>query len=215
MISPENLLDAMRKMTGEHPYREKDPFKILIATVISQRTRDEVTYTVAEKLFCEYGAPEKLMRASVERVAELIKPAGFYREKAKRIVDMSRILCERFDCRVPDTMAALLLLPGVGRKTANIVLSRAFGVPAIAVDVHVHRISNRLGIVNTSTPDETEQALMDFFPKECWHDVNSLFVMFGRGICRPLHPRCESCILKEGCRFYQSNASSRSLSESR
>jgi endonuclease-3 len=133
----------------------------------------------------------------------LIYPAGFYRQKAVKIRDVSKILVERYGGRVPDTLDELLSLPGVGRKTANIVLSRCFGKDAIAVDVHVHRISNRLGWVSTNGPEDTEQALMKVLPKKYWREINELLVMFGRTICRPVGPKCDICPVKEHCKYYK------------
>ncbi len=201
--SVEYVVETLKKTVPEHPYKSKEPFHVLIATIISQRTKDEVTYTVAERLFEKYPDARSMMNAPVDEIARLIYPAGFYRQKAVKIKDVSRILVEKYGGRVPDTLDELLSLPGVGRKTANIVLSRCFGQDVIAVDVHVHRISNRLGWVNTKTPEETERALMKVLPKKYWIDINELLVMFGRTICRPTSPKCEKCPVSGCCKYYK------------
>ncbi|NPA75559.1 MAG: endonuclease III [Euryarchaeota archaeon] len=203
MDNVKKVVELLKSTVPEHPYKSREPFRVLIATIISQRTKDEVTYTVAERLFEKYPDPESMMNADPEDIARLIYPAGFYRQKAKTIKKVSKILVEKYGGKVPDNIDALLSLPGVGRKTANIVLSRCFGQDVIAVDVHVHRISNRLGWVNTKTPEETEQELMKILPKEYWRDINELLVMFGRTICRPTAPRCDKCPITEFCKYYK------------
>ena len=199
----ENVVEILRATVPPHPYKSREPFKVLIATVISQRTKDEVTYKVAKKLFKRYPTPETMKNAPVEEIAHLIYPAGFYQQKAMKIKEIARIIDEEYGGKVPDTLEKLLKLPGVGRKTANIVLSRCFGKDVIAVDTHVHRISNRLGWVNTKTPEETERELMKILPKKYWKDINELLVMFGRTICRPLKPRCNLCPVRDFCQYYK------------
>ncbi len=201
----EEVIKILRANVPPHPYKSRDPFKVLIATVISQRTKDEVTYTVAEKLFEKYPSPRALKNAPTEEIAHLIYPAGFYKQKAKKIKEIAKIIDEEYGGRVPDNIEELLKLPGVGRKTANIVLSRCYDKDVIAVDVHVHRISNRLGWVTTKTPEETENALMKILPKRYWKDINELLVMFGRTICRPMAPRCDICPVKNYCKYYKEN----------
>ncbi len=203
MVKVDEVVEILKKEVPEHPYKSENPFQVLIATIISQRTKDEVTYSVAERLFAKYPDAESMMHASPEEVAQLIYPAGFYRQKAHKIIEVSRILVERYGGQVPDSLDELLSLPGVGRKTANIVLSRCFKKDVIAVDTHVHRISNRLGWVFTKTPEETEKALMKILPKNYWREINELLVMFGRTICRPVGPKCGECPVKEYCRYYQ------------
>ena len=199
------VIEILRANVPPHPYKSREPFRVLIATVISQRTKDEVTYTVAEKLFEKYPLPRDLKNAPTDDIAHLIYPAGFYNQKAKKIKEIAKIIDEDYDGKVPDNLEDLLKLPGVGRKTANIVLSRCYDKDVIAVDTHVHRISNRLGWVNTKTPEETERELMKVLPKKYWREINELLVMFGRTICRPVAPKCDVCPIKKYCKYYKEN----------
>lgn len=187
-----------------------DPFRVLIATVISARTKDEVTKEASRKLFKKFPTPQALANADPKEVAKLIYPAGFYKTKAKRLVEIARIIVEEYDGKVPSSLEALLELPGVGRKTANIVLAYAFGVPAVPVDTHVHRISNRLGLVKTRTPEETERELKRILPKRYWIDINWMLVKFGQIICRPINPKCNECPLHELCDYPSSKQNSKS-----
>ena len=207
----EKVIGILKKTVPEHPYRSKNPFHILIATIISQRTKDEVTYTVANRLFAKYPRAKDLKNASVEDIASLIYPAGFYKEKAKKIKEVARIIDEEYGGKVPDDLDSLLKLPGVGRKTANIVLSRGFGKKAIAVDTHVHRIANRLGWIHTKTPAETERELMKILPEKYWGEINSLLVMFGRTICKPIAPKCDACPVHDYCHYYHTHFEKRKL----
>jgi endonuclease-3 len=178
----------------------REPFFALISTVMSHRTRDDVTYPAAEKLFERFSTPEEMAEADVEEIEALIKDVGFYRVKAGRIKEISRILLEEYNGRVPDDMETLLKLPGVGRKTANCVLAHAFlKEDALAVDTHVHRISNRLGLVVTKNPEETEIELKKVLPQKHWMHVNILLVKFGQNVCRPVSPRCGICVLNDMC----------------
>ncbi len=197
----ERVVEILKSTVPEHPYKSTDPFHVLIATVISQRTKDEVTYAVAERLFEKYSTPADLKNAPEEEIAQLIYPAGFYKQKAKKIKEIAKIIDEEYGGEVPNSLDELLKLPGVGRKTANIVLSRCFNQDVIAVDTHVHRISNRLGWVKTKTPEETERELMKILPKKYWREINELLVMFGRTICRPTYPRCDECPVKDYCEY--------------
>lgn len=176
-----------------------DPFFVLISTVMSHRTRDDVTYPAAKKLFKRFSTPEEMVIADISEIEALIKDVGFYRVKAGRIKEISRILLEKYNGRVPDDMEALLELPGVGRKTANCVLAHAFLKDALAVDTHVHRISNRLGLVETKAPEETEMELKKIFPQKYWRHINLLLVKLGQNICRPISPRCKICTLDDMC----------------
>ncbi len=179
-----------------------DPFKILIGTILSHRTRDETTTIAARNLFRKYPSAKDLAVASVDEVKKLIKPVGFYNIKAKSIILVAQQIMQEFGGKVPDNLEDLLKLRSVGRKTANCVLVYGFGIPAIPVDTHVHRISNRLGIVNTSKVEETELELTKKIPKEYWLEINDLFVMFGQTICKPTAPKCQVCLLKERCVYY-------------
>jgi endonuclease III len=177
----------------------RDPFMILISTVLSLRTKDEVTAAATERLFRLASSPEGMLGLSEEEIRQAIYPVGFYRNKSRQIIGICRDLIERFACRVPDSLEDLLTLNGVGRKTANLVLSLGYEQEAICVDTHVHRISNRLGLVSTKTPEQTEMALRDVLPRRYWSRYNTLLVSFGQRICRPLSPLCNSCPLTELC----------------
>ncbi len=181
-----------------HPHSE-DPFRVLITTVLSQRTRDEVTEKAAGRLFAKYPLASSLSKADVNDIRGLIREVGFYRVKAPRIRDIAQIIDTRYNGKVPEDMGELLSLPGVGRKTANCVLVYGFGRNAIAVDTHVHRISNRLGLVKTRTPDETETRLLEVLPEKYWLHVNELMIRFGKDICRPVSPKCDKCTVSEFC----------------
>lgn len=157
-----------------------DPYKTLISTLMSARTKDDVTLLAAKRLFIKAPNIEKLNSMSVPEIEKLIYPVGFYKTKAKHLLKLSEIVLKKFDGNIPKTQRELVTLPGVGIKTANLVLNRAFGIPAIAVDTHVHRISNLLGWVNTKSPEETEKKLVTILPKKYWPDINKLFVSIGR-----------------------------------
>jgi endonuclease III len=176
-----------------------DPFKILISTMISLRTKDEVTLEASNRLFKKAPSPEKIRLLPEEEIAALIYPAGFYRTKAGNIKKTCEILINSHRGLVPQTIEDLLALPGVGRKTANLVLSLGFRIDAICVDTHVHRISNRLGWVSSKTPEETEKALMEVLPIEFWIPVNELLVTYGQNICKPASPLCSRCPLSDDC----------------
>jgi endonuclease-3 len=176
-----------------------DPYAVLVSTVISLRTRDEVTDAVTPRLLAEAPTPEALARLPAERIAELVYPAGFYRTKGRTLRALGHALVERHGGRVPDTLEALLELDGVGRKTANLVLTLGHGKPGICVDTHVHRISNRLGFVRTRAPDETEQVLRARLPARWWIPINDVLVSFGRLHCTPLSPHCSTCPVARTC----------------
>ncbi len=167
--------------------------------MLSLRTKDEVTAAATERLFRVASTPEAMLERSEEEISRTIYPVGFYRNKARQIHEICRALIERFSSRVPHTLENLLSLKGVGRKTANLVLSLSYGQDAICVDTHVHRISNRLGLVRTKTPEQTELALQTVLPRRYWSRYNTLLVSFGQRICRPLSPLCSSCPLSELC----------------
>jgi endonuclease III len=180
-----------------------DPFRILIGTILSQRTRDERTSLATEQLFRRFKGPTELSRAPEAEVRELIRPVGFYNMKAKAVIKVAKKIVDEFGGRVPSDMESLLSLPSVGPKTANCVLVYGFDQPAIPVDTHVHRISNRLGLVDTKTPEQTEAQLVKVVPKRYWLDLNELFVRFGQTTCKPVGPRCGECTLRVRCRYYR------------
>jgi len=178
---------------------ETDPFKVLIETVLSQRTKDENTEKAFKSLFSCYKNIFEISKLKPQDLYDLIKPAGMYKQKSERIINISKILIEKYNGKVPDELEELIKLPGVGRKTANIVLYVSFGKEALAVDTHVHRISNRLGWVKTKTPEETEVQLRKIIPSELWGPLNGSMVNFGQKICKPISPRCMECLLNEVC----------------
>ena len=184
--------------------RQRDPYKVLVSCIISLRTKDEVTRESSKRLFEAADNPDEMSALSLHGIEKLIYPAGFYRVKANNIREISRILLADYGGQVPDEIDELLKLPGVGRKTANLVVSMGFGKPGICVDTHVHRISNRLGFVQTTTPDQTEDALREKLDKKYWLDINNLMVRFGQDICRPVGPKCSICELKRYCDYYKS-----------
>lgn len=200
-MKPDEIARKIIKLFPRIP-KERDPFKVLIKTILSQRTKDENTDEAFNRLFSKYKNIEDLAKASPEDLYDLIKPAGMYKQKANRIIEVSRKILKDFSGKVPSSLENLLKLPGVGRKTANIVLWVSFGKPAIAVDTHVHRISNRLGLVKTKKPEETEISLMKILPKSLWGPFNGSMVEFGRKICRPISPKCSICPLKDECNYY-------------
>lgn len=175
----------------------KDPFKVLISTLLSLRTKDEVTAKASYRLFEKADTPEKMVRLCEEEIQKLIFPVGFYKTKAKTIIETSRILIDKFGSKVPDSLDELLNFKGVGRKTANLVLALGYGQDTICVDTHVHRISNRWGAVSTKTPEETEFALMEKIPRKYWSEINDLLVAFGQTLCRPIGPKCKECRVKD------------------
>jgi endonuclease-3 len=176
-----------------------DPFLVLVSTVLSLRTKDELTEVKARELWRRARTPRGMIRLGASRISRIIYPVGFYRRKAEQIVEISRILLDRHEGRVPDTIEELVTLPGVGRKTANLVVTVGYAKPGICVDTHVHRIMNRWGYVKTRHPDETEQALRAKLPRRHWITINYLLVFFGKNVCQPVSPRCSTCPLEDGC----------------
>ena len=176
-----------------------DPFRVLIATILSSRTKDEVTAAASERLFKRAGNVDELERLSTGEIEQLIYPVGFYKTKAAHLLACCRLLKKQFKGTVPATIEELVTLPGVGRKTANLVLSVAFNIPAICVDTHVHRIMNIWGYVKTKNPLETEMALRKKLPIGYWSTVNRVLVAYGQALCRPISPHCDRCIISEEC----------------
>src|SRR6187551_2781058 len=181
-----------------------DPFKILIGTILSARTRDEVTTAVIKALFSRFKNPDELSRANLSDIKKLIQKIGFYNVKASRLKEVSQLIIKKYNGEVPSNLDDLLTLPGVGRKTANCVLVYGFKKAAIPVDIHVHRISNRIGLVNTKTPEKTEIELSSIIDRRYWLKLNNTFVMYGQNVCLPVTPNCKLCKLKKICKFYHS-----------
>ena len=177
-----------------------DPWAVLISTILSLRTKDDVTMETSKRLLAKAPGPKELLSLGEKKVSSLAYPAGFYRTKAASMIKIARILLDQHKGKVPADMDALLELPGVGRKTANLVLIEAFNLPGICVDVHVHRISNRCGWLCTKTPEETEMTLREILPKKYWKGLNALLVLYGQNLCRPISPWCSKCVIKEHCR---------------
>ena len=196
-LSKSNEVDPSVNTVAEH-YR-RDPWAVLASTIISLRTKDEVTLSASERLLEKACSPAELSRMNEEEIAKLIYPAGFYRNKAASLKKIAYILLEQYGGKVPASMDELLALPGVGRKTANLVLNEAFDINAICVDIHVHRISNRCGWLSSKTPEETETILRDILPKKYWKRINYLLVLYGQRLCRPVSPFCSCCVIEKYC----------------
>lgn len=188
-------LPSVTQIAQDH----RNPFRVLISTIISLRTKDEVTSAASRRLFAEADTPSAIAALGEAEISKLIYPAGFYRNKARHIKQSSRILVDEFNGQVPADKDLLLGLPGVGVKTANLTLNLGFGIDAICVDTHVHRISNRVGWVETRTPEETEKDLEKILPKKYWIEINGLLVTYGKGVCTPRSPRCSTCPLSAEC----------------
>jgi len=209
MIDTMNSIKPPR-MTALNELHEAEtgPFSILIGTILSARTKDETTTKIVKALFSKYKNPKELANAKIKDVEKIIKSIGFYHVKSKRIIEVAKIINTKYKGKVPDDLDTLVQLPGVGRKTANCVLVYAYDKPAIPVDIHVHRISNRLGLVDTKNPEETEQELIKKIQKKYWLDINDTFVMFGQNICKPISPMCSVCKIKKICKYYKSRNAS-------
>jgi len=201
------MIRRVERFLREHgePYvaqqaqRRRDPFRVLISCVLSLRTKDETTAVASERLFALADDPLALLRLGEKRIARTIFPVGFYNTKARNIRAICLQLLDLYDGHVPDTMDDLLALPGVGRKTANLVLTVGYARPGICVDTHVHRISNRWGLVKTKTPEQTEMALREVLPRRYWIRFNHLLVRFGQTCCKPISPHCSTCPIETDC----------------
>jgi len=212
-LEPKILLKKMKGSLGEGTWtalaqlsssEKGDPFKVLISTILSHRTRDERTSEATNKLFSRYKDADELAKADPSEVVELINGVGFYNVKSRRIIEVARIIKEKYNGKVPNKMEELLTIPSVGRKTANCVLVYGYKIEAIPVDTHVHRVANRIGIAHSKNPDDTERQLEEYFPKGYWLEVNDLFVRFGKTVCKPLGPRHDLCLLRNDCEYYRS-----------
>jgi endonuclease-3 len=178
---------------------EKNPFKILVSTILSSRTKDEITKQASQRLFLKVKNPNDLIKLSIKEIEKLIYPVGFYRVKARNLKKLAEVLIKDYNGKVPNSINELIKLPGVGRKTANLVVTLGFNKYGICVDTHVHRIVNRWGYIKTKTPEETEYALRKKLPKKYWKKINSILVVFGQNICTPILPKCSSCNLNNIC----------------
>ena len=199
------ILKKTHQLTMLEQLGNYTPFKMLVMTLLSARTKDSTVIPLVKKLFAEYPHPQDFAAMKREKLERILYGVGFYNVKAKHVQELSIILLEKYKGIVPDTFEELVALPGVGRKTAHCVLAYTFHQPAIAVDTHVHRISNRLGWVKTKTPEETEEMLKRIVPQESWVDVNSLLVDHGQRLCTPLRPKCKECSIVEYCEYGKKN----------
>ncbi len=206
-VKIEKVVHQLRRSTSRLPdpsvtlvgKRWKNPFLVLISCILSLRTQDRTTLPAAERLFALADTVQAMLKLSTDQIEKAIFPVGFYRTKARTILRICRDLMDRFAGQVPDDLDTLLSLHGVGRKTANLVLIEGFGKPGICVDTHVHRISNRIGFVKTKSPLETEMVLRKKLPKSFWNEYNSLLVLWGQNVCKPISPLCSRCCLKAMC----------------
>jgi len=201
----EKIFNKLEKLIVFEPIINKlakknaSPFEILIATMMSSRTKDETTEKAAERLFNKFNTPQKLLKANPKDIEKLIYPVGFYKTKAKNMIQIANIILNTYKGKVPSSQKELTELPGVGIKTAALVLSEGFGIDEICVDTHVHRISNRLAFVKTKTPEETYYELKKVLPKKFWRKINYYLVSYGQTVCTPLRPKCDACGIKELC----------------
>ena len=191
----------LKTYPGKGAVELENPFKVLFATIISQRNRDELTEVVAKRLFLKYPNVNSLANAPARKVAKLLYPSGFYNQKASSIIKTAQIISEKFQVNVPSNISDLLSLPGVGRKTANCVLAFGYRIPAIVVDTHVFRITQRLGWLKAKTPEESEKELEKIVPKGYWLDINRVIVQHGRKVCKPIGPRCNKCPIVTFCDY--------------
>ncbi|MBR3889534.1 endonuclease III [bacterium] len=205
MKNIDNIVENLKQ--AEQPRSEfvqlmeefKDPYLVLIGCILSLRTNDKTTYPATLRMLELAKTPEEMSKVSQEDLEKAIYPVGFYANKAKQIIELSKIIAEEMGSKVPDSIEELVKFNGVGRKTANLVLAKGFQTPAICVDVHVHRIFNRLGLIKTKTPEETEFALREKLPVKHWLDINTLLVTHGQNVCKPINPKCTECPIDKYC----------------
>lgn len=196
-----SLLEFSHQPTMLEELGHYTPFQMLVMTLLSSRTRDSTTIPLVKKLFAQYPTPQDFIKLDIKSLEKELYGIGFYHTKAKHVKELCKILIQKYKGIVPHTLEELTSLPGVGRKTANCILAYTFHQPAIAVDIHVHRIANRLGWIKTTTPEETEQKLMQLIPKVQWINVNRLLVGHGQTLCSPINPKCPICPVKMYCEF--------------
>ncbi len=206
MKNIEKIISILRKtnkisMLGS--FSRESPFYVLISTILSARNKDTMTRIAVKKLFARYKTPKQIANAPIKSLEKLIIKSGTYKTKAKRIKEVSKIILEKYNGKIPDKMEELIKLPGVGRKTAGCVLVYAFDKQAIPVDTHVHRVSNRIGLVKTKKREKTEEELMKIVPKKLWKYVNEVFVLHGQNICKPIKPECDKCPITGYCDYYK------------
>ncbi len=207
----DKIIDGIKSMNL--PYTEfvrfmediHDPFIVLIACILSLRTNDRTTYPATMRMLALGKTPKDFLKVKLEDMEKAIYPVGFYKNKAKQILDIAYELYHNYNSIVPKEIDELIKFKGVGRKTANLVQSKGYGLPSICVDVHVHRISNRLGLCSTKEPEETEIALKSNLPEKCWSEINTLFVTLGQNVCKPTKPVCSKCNIKKYCKYYKEN----------
>jgi endonuclease III len=208
-LKKENIENTLKILSETYPDAKcalnfNSPYELLISTILSAQCTDVRVNVVTEELYKEYNTPERIISLTEEELGEKIRSCGFYRNKSKNILGATRAIIEEHNGEVPNTMEKLIKLPGVGRKTANVVLSNAFGVPAIAVDTHVFRVSNRLGLAKGDTPEQVEKGLMENVPREMWSDAHHYIIWHGRQICKARKPNCEECPLAPYCEYFNS-----------
>ncbi|PKM81598.1 MAG: endonuclease III [Firmicutes bacterium HGW-Firmicutes-14] len=207
MLKSSDVNDILQKLGEIYPEPRtelnfKTPFELLIATILSAQTTDRQVNGITRTLFAKFSTPGDFSRLSVKQLEEEIKSCGLYKNKAKNIIETSRILSERYDSEVPSVFEDLVSLPGVGRKTANVVLANAFGRDVMAVDTHVFRVSNRLGLVSAPSPEKTEEELMKIIPEGLRNKAHHWLIFHGRNVCRAKKPKCTECNLRQYCRHY-------------
>lgn len=197
--------ELIKQQSPPHHFEFSDPFWVLITTIMSHRTKDEVTDPAARRLYEKYHDSRGLAAADYDDVYAAISKVGFAKVKAERVIGAAQIINEKFGGKVPENIDDMMTIPGIGRKTANVVLADALKIPAIAVDTHVHRISNRIGWVKTKNPDDTEERLRKIIPEDQWLGFNPILVEFGKTVCKPIGPKCGECLINSYCEFYASN----------
>ncbi len=197
-----SIYEKIKKQAPEHHFEFRDPFWVLITTILSQRTKDNVTDAAARALYNKYHDVDGLAAANPNDVKKIIRNVGFSNVKSVRIIEAAKYILKNYNGVVPDNYDDLMKIKGVGTKTANIVLTQSFNKPAIPVDTHVHRIFNRIGFVNTRTPEETEKQLKKIIPENYQIEFNPVFVEFGKSICKPVAPKCDICLIKDCCDYY-------------